>query len=358
MNTLKDGKPPSFFGETMEKQKQFLIQSAAVFLSAGLIYLFFRYVFLWLLPFLLALAAAYGFQIIAQKLQHRFSFPVKVTRIVLLVLLLIILFSLLLFIGFQLFEHILQLLLSFPSYYENQLADKLIQFQTQLSSSIWKSSLMPFMELFQDLCSQFSSYLLQSITHLASFIPVFFMNVFLTLIFLCFFCISFDEFISFMQMLLPASFQYQIHQAKTILFPLLAKMFLAMLQMMSITFVILQIGLALLKIPQSLLLASGIALADALPAVGTSLILLPWSFFSFISGQTSTAIGLLIIAAVISAVHQLFEPHLISQHTGLPPVLLLAGMLVSSRLFGFLGMILTPLIMTSALHYIKNSSQK
>ena len=343
----------------MEKQKQFLIQFAVIFLYTGLIYLFFRYVFLWLLPFLSAFAITYVFQSIAVKLHARYSFSIKLIRLLLLFLLLILVFSLFLFIGFHLFDHLFQFLLSFPSYYENQLSDRLHQFQMQLSSSSFlKSSILPLMELFQEQCSQLSSYLLQSITHFVSSIPIFFLNFFLTMIFLSFLCISYDEFIVFIQTLLPASIKHQFQQAKTLLLPLLAKMFLAMLQMMGITFVILQVGLGILKIPQSFQLAAWIALADALPAVGTSLILLPWSFFSFISGQTSTAIGLLIIAAVISAVHQICEPHLISQHTGLPPVLLFAGMLVSSRLFGFLGIILTPLVLISLLHYIKNSSQK
>ena len=70
--------------------------------------------------------------------------------------------------------------------------------------------------------------------------------------------------------------------------------------------------------------------------------LLPWSIFSFLSGNVRVGAGLLILFGVITLVRQIAEPKIIGNSLGLHPLVTLGAMYVSFRLFGAIGLVLGP----------------
>ena len=62
---------------------------------------------------------------------------------------------------------------------------------------------------------------------------------------------------------------------------------LAQLKLMGLTWIILTLGLVLLRIPYAPLWAAAVALVDAFPILGTGTVLLPWSLLFFLRGNKS-----------------------------------------------------------------------
>jgi len=110
-----------------------------------------------------------------------------------------------------------------------------------------------------------------------------------------------------------------------------------------ITFVELSIGLSILRIPNSLLIAAIVAIIDALPVLGSGWILMPWAVISAFSGRFGLAIGLVVIYAVIAFVRNLVEPKIVGEQIGLHPLATLLSIYIGLKLFGFVGMF-TPIL--------------
>ena len=128
----------------------------------------------------------------------------------------------------------------------------------------------------------------------------------------------------------------------------LGKWLLAQLKLASLTLLILTAGLILLRIPYAPLWAFGICLLDALPIFGTGMVLLPWALISLLQGSTVRALGLLSIYVTAALTRSLLEPRLVGKQLGLDPLVTLAAIYGGYRLWGFPGMILSPLLAVTA----------
>lgn len=118
----------------------------------------------------------------------------------------------------------------------------------------------------------------------------------------------------------------------------------AQLKLISITFAVLTMGFILLRVTYAPVWAVLIALVDALPVLGTGTVLVPWSIVCFLQGDTVRALGLLGIYAVVLLLRTVLEPKLVGRQLGLDSLVTLAAMYVGYRLWGILGMLLSPLL--------------
>lgn len=112
----------------------------------------------------------------------------------------------------------------------------------------------------------------------------------------------------------------------------------------AITYGILSIGFLLLKIPYGFFWAVLIALMDAVPMLGTGLVLVPWALVSFLMGQSGRAAGLLVIFAAATLSRTTLEPKLVGHQLGLDPLVTLLALYVGYRLWGFLGLLSAPIL--------------
>lgn len=119
----------------------------------------------------------------------------------------------------------------------------------------------------------------------------------------------------------------------------------AYISLMLITFGELFLGFVILRIRYAFFLALLVAAIDILPVLGVGSVLLPWALFMFLSGNTSRAVGLLVLFGIMYAVRQFTEPRLVGRFMGLHPLLTLTGAFVGYSLFGLWGMILSPIIL-------------
>ncbi len=131
----------------------------------------------------------------------------------------------------------------------------------------------------------------------------------------------------------------------------------AQLKLMSLTWVILTLGLVLLRIPYAPLWAAAVALVDAFPILGTGTVLLPWALVCFLQSDTPRAVGLLGTYAVISLTRSVLEPKLLGDHMGLDPLITLAALYSGYRLWGFGGMILAPVLAVAAMQFLREPNR-
>lgn len=112
---------------------------------------------------------------------------------------------------------------------------------------------------------------------------------------------------------------------------------------MSVTFAELFIGLSIIGVKYSLLLALLIALMDALPVLGAGGALIPWSIISFLLGNTRLGISIFVLYLLILIIRQIIEPRIVGQQIGVHPLLTLIAMYLGLQLIGVAGLILGPI---------------
>ena len=118
----------------------------------------------------------------------------------------------------------------------------------------------------------------------------------------------------------------------------------AQAKLLAITFLVLTIGLFLLQVPYAPLWALVIAFVDALPVLGSGMVLVPWSIVCFLQGESVRGIGLLGIYAAACLLRSILEPRFVGKQLGLDPLVTLAAIYVGYRLLGLGGMLLAPLL--------------
>lgn len=115
--------------------------------------------------------------------------------------------------------------------------------------------------------------------------------------------------------------------------------------LISITTVIILIGLLVLRIDYAITIALITGIVDVLPYLGTGLIFVPWIIYEAIAGQMGMAIGLGILYIIVLVQRQVMEPKILSSNIGMDPLATLVALFVGFKLIGFLGLILGPVIL-------------
>ncbi|QFT90158.1 pheromone autoinducer 2 transporter [Bacillus sp. THAF10] len=112
--------------------------------------------------------------------------------------------------------------------------------------------------------------------------------------------------------------------------------------LISITTIIVLIGLLILRVEYAITVALIIGLVDLIPYLGTGLVFVPWVIFLAISGNLPLAIGLGVLYLIVIVQRQLMEPKILSSSIGLDPLATLIALFVGFQLIGFLGLIVGP----------------
>ncbi len=126
----------------------------------------------------------------------------------------------------------------------------------------------------------------------------------------------------------------------------------AQLTLISITAVIILIGLLILRVDYAITIALITGIVELLPYVGTGIVFVPWILYEIISGDTGLAIGLGVLYIIVIVQRQIIEPKILSSSIGLNPLATLIALFIGFELIGFLGLILGPvtLVVIGALY--------
>ncbi len=104
-------------------------------------------------------------------------------------------------------------------------------------------------------------------------------------------------------------------------------------------YLLLVIGLSVLRVDYVLLIALGIAFLDLLPFFGTGTVMVPWAIIKIFSRDYRMAIGLLIIWGGGQLARQIIQPKIVGDSIGVAPIPTLFLLFIGYKLGGVIGMI-------------------
>jgi len=329
-------------------------------IACALFYLFFRFFWMPLLPFFLALLLSSMIRPVVQFLYRKFRIPVRLCTVLLLLLLI---FGLLL-LSYLTLLRLVEEAGSFlaqevpsdtgPSQLAGTLQNKLGEWFPAAKEYFASKS---FGAVVRDALSGAASGLVAAIPGILSSVlgclPLLLFFVVVLMIASYYLTTDRERIFKGLYAVLPdrivKEMQYLRRRAGDCLWQYLK----AALILLVFTFLQLFLGFTLLRIPYSLTLAAIIAVIDFFPILGTGTVMIPWAIVRLLSGDMKSAIGLLVLWALITASRQAIEPRIIGKKLGLHPFHALASMYFGFSLFGFTGLILAPLAVTVLLGVVR-----
>lgn len=191
---------------------------------------------------------------------------------------------------------------------------------------------------------------LSGVISTAKQVPTVLLSIVISIVACCFMTSEFSDIKAFIVRQFPEHRRKDLSRAKNILRSSLGKMGKAYLLIMLVTFIEVSVGLTvfkLLKIYSSsyiMVIAAVTAIVDIFPVLGTGTILIPWAAYSFITGNFKMGIGLIVLYAAITVIRQIIEPKLVAGQLGLSPIVTIASLYFGLKVFGVLGMFVTPIL--------------
>ena len=117
-------------------------------------------------------------------------------------------------------------------------------------------------------------------------------------------------------------------------------------------------GLVLIGNEYALLLGVIIAILDALPLIGSGMVLIPWSIIMLINGNIFAAAVLITVYLLSQIIREVAEPKLIGNRIGIKPLYTLISMYIGLKLFGIDGFILGPVGLIIIIAILKGINDK
>lgn len=364
--------------ESTQRRFDRIVNIVYLALLLGFAYLFMKYCFGMVFPFIFAFFIA----MIVQRPTNFIFGKIKrfkgITSTILVLLLLIIGVSLVSLLGAQVVStfrdfvaYLVQKIKDFPTFIENiqkwalnAIAVLPDSFEARLADSITRG-----LERFKELTvSEAASLLVKSasgsekvnvssiispigggVWNFVKEIPSVLVATLVAVVASCFMASEYDRLVGFVKKQLSPRHSEALSKSKAILFSTLKQLLKAYGTIILITFTEMSIGLYILKLigvfnnEYIFLIAAITAVVDIIPVLGTGTVLIPWALYSLLNGSYSFAIGLIIIYVVVLVIRQIIEPKLVADRLGLPPVLTIAAMYIGTQLFGFIGLFLLPI---------------
>lgn len=332
----------------LDKQKAFIIHVIYYAFLCLLLYIVIKFVLPLLMPFVIGI-------IIALIFRNPIDFLTKKTHVkrsFVSIFILIIFYSLIALIvsliGLKVFNFLKDFILSLPDMFNNSIKPALLKIMDDLGQRFpsIKDYLDNFINNLGDTINSISAPLPGKIAGFAGHLPSLLINLIFTIVASFFFTIDYYKITRFIVRQFTGERREMVLKLKDNGIGTLGKFIRAYAAIISITFIELSVGFWILRIPNPFLFGALVAIIDILPILGTGAVLIPWSIISFIMGNTSLGIGILLLYIFVTVVRQTIEPKIVGQQIGLHPLLTLLLMYVGTKLMGVLGLLLLPILAT------------
>lgn len=334
-----------------------LIFSLAILSAGAVAFLFVKYLLPVLLPFIIAWIVAMITRSPSEKLAGRMKMPSKVTHLITALVSTLIIVSLAVFLVWQATAALWRLLTDLGQ------GDKIYEiFNSILSPTGPIFSLIPeemasrITESLGSLLSGALSYVASGVTRLVGAVPTAFLFLLVTVISLVYFSLDYDRITAAIASILPERVSSRLTGIRDGVISVVGKYLRSYALILLITYITVFLGLTLLKVQNSPLIAMFIALLDILPVIGVGTVLVPWSIFELAMGNKFLGIGLLLLFVVNAIIRQLSEPKIVGKSLNIHPLLSLGAIYLGYALFGFAGVLILPLIAVGLSAVLKNNS--
>lgn len=332
----------------IEKRLRFIINVAYFAILAAAAFLLLRYGLPALMPFVLAFLLAYCLKRPIRFLAEKLRLGRRAAALLTVLLFYGTIGLFLAFLSVRAISGVSQFIVNLPGLYA-EYAEPVL---TSFFESAEEFFLYQDPELLNQLNAvweQFLNSLGQQVTGLsvevmgvlsgmASSLPAFFIRLVLMIIASFFIAMDYDALTGFCMDQMSGRTKKIFLQIKEYVVGTLFVCIRSYALIMSITFLELAVGLTLIGVEYSVVIALFIAVFDILPVLGTGGIMIPWVILEAFRGDLALAVRLLIVYVAITVIRNILEPKIVGSQIGLHPVVTLASMFLGAQLFGVIGL--------------------
>lgn len=123
----------------------------------------------------------------------------------------------------------------------------------------------------------------------------------------------------------------------------------AQLKLISITFLVVIVSLFLItlfitKVNNIFTMSILAAVFDVLPLLGISTLFIPWIIYLFVVGNTTLAIALTVVLAVVVTLRQILEPKIVGESLGVIATVMLGAIIIFMNILGVIGVFISPIL--------------
>ncbi|MBR5242423.1 MAG: AI-2E family transporter [Clostridia bacterium] len=333
----------------MNKDKLFSISAvlliAVTALSLG--YIFFTRVFVWLLPFLIAWAIAFAVRPLANKISEKTHIPVKLWRVALALLALL---SVVALGGVLIWQTALAVIRFLGDLGRAESVGGVLEALGAPILRLFRGQIFPeavrdeVSGAFSAAISSLATRLADALSGFVGKIPRILISAVVTALAVAYFALDLENINAFVKGLTPHRVYLVLVRIKDGFLSVGVKYIRSYLTLSFITFSMTLLGLILLRVEHAAVIALLAAAFDVLPVVGVGTLLVPWAVLEIIGGNTFVGISLIILFVAVALVRQIIEPRVIGKSLNIHPILTLFLIFVGYALFGFVGLLLLPIV--------------
>ena len=343
-----------------EKRKKFIINFIYIAIIIFLVFMTVKYGLSLVTPFIFAFLFSYFLRKPAKFVSRKLKIPYKFVAFLMVLIFYSTIGLLLSIIGVKLVTKIIEIIYSLPSLYNTRIEPFLILTFDNIEEIVLHMD-PALVSTLNDIFNQFTKTLGQLISSLsmkavsyisgyASSLPGLFIKILLMIISTFFIAGDYDKLAGFVYKQFSSKGKNLLFSIKDYIVGTLFVCIRSYILIMSITFIELSIGLSILHVENSILIAFLISIFDILPVLGTGGIMIPWTIITAIQGNIPMAIALLVLYLIITIIRNILEPKIVGSQIGLHPVVTLISMFVGAQLFGVIGLFGFPITLSLLRH--------
>ena len=340
-----------------EPYKRIAVILFYIIVALAAAYLFFKYLFEILLPFIIAYVIAAMLQPAVRFLCKHAKVPKKLSVLVLVLVVTTLIFLLCYMILNRVYTELTVLSQNVKGFIDYVRNDK--EYAKSLIDKI--DSIIPFVDMrdrlsriWENLDKEMEAWLLSIANDLSgsvlpilggiiSFVPNALLVIAVVIISTYYFAVDFNRINGFIIAQLPEKAANGVRVFKKEFVGTIVKFLRAYGLIIVITFLELFVGFTMLGIKYAFLIALVTAVIDILPILGAGTVLIPWAVFLLLTGDYYTGIALIIIYIVVTVIREIIEPKIVGKYIGLYPLLTLLSMYIGLKVLGVVGLLLFPI---------------
>ena len=318
-------------------------------------YLFFKYIFVCILPFAVAFVIAASTRKTVKWLCEKLKISRTFSVLAVTLLVLGIIFAALYMLLYGVFNELSRLAIYLTSENLTQVISEITasftgfaeKYLPQLSAQI-----VPFIEdLSKDIdtlialgVQKILPGLIENMVALFKGLPKLVLFAGTVILALYYFACDYEKITGFIVSQLNEHQKKFVFELKNQFFVTILSVLRAYTILMVMTFVELWVGFSILRVEYATILAIITALVDILPVLGTGTVLLPWGIIAIITGNLKTGLSILALYVIITVVRQIAEPKILGDSVGMHPLVTLVAMYFGLKLFGVAGIFIFPIV--------------
>lgn len=196
------------------------------------------------------------------------------------------------------------------------------------------------------------------ISSIAKFMPSFLLSSLVALVASCYIAKDFNRLLRFVKELCGKRITENFIRVKKIFFESVFKLIKGYLILSFLAYIVLTIGLLILRVKYAPIIAIFIALVDILPVIGVGTVMVPWAVISVFLGNYNFAVGITILYSILLLVRNFSEPKIIGGQIGINPLFTLLAIFIGFKIFGVIGLILFPITLIVVIRYYKDELEE